>query len=80
MKKKKRNLFVSLIDNDENAIDCENACDCVKRANVVLGIRRKIFARTHTATHKPASAQCLKVTIVTSNKSARRGGAPQASY
>ena len=58
-------MFLSLIDNDENAIDCKIACDCVKRANVVLGIRRDNFARTHTATHKPASAQRLKVTIVT---------------
>ena len=28
---KKWNLFLSPIDNDENAIDCETACDCVKR-------------------------------------------------
>ena len=24
-------------DSDENAIDCEIACDCVKRANMVYG-------------------------------------------
>ena len=39
--------------------DCEIACDCVKRANVVLHVRlcKDIFARKHTATHKPTSAQ-----------------------
>ena len=39
--------------------DCEIACDCVKRANVVLQVRlcKEIFARKHTATHKPTSAQ-----------------------
>ena len=41
--------------------DCEIACDCVmiKRANVVLhvGQCKEIFARKHTATHKPTSAQ-----------------------
>ena len=41
--------------------DCEIACDCVKRANVVLPVRlcKEIFARKHTATHKPTSAQPL---------------------
>ena len=41
--------------------DCEFACDCVKRANVVLHVRlcKEIFARKHTATHKPTSAQPL---------------------
>ena len=41
--------------------DCEIACDCVKRANVVLhvGLCKEIFARKHTATHKPTSAQHL---------------------
>ena len=39
--------------------DCEIACDCVKRANVDLHVRlcKEIFARKHTATHKPTSAQ-----------------------
>ena len=39
--------------------DCEIACDCVERANVVLhvGLCKDIFARKHTATHKPTSAQ-----------------------
>ena len=39
--------------------DCEIACDCVKRANVVLHVRlwKEIFARKHTGTHKPTSAQ-----------------------
>ena len=41
--------------------DCEIACDCVKRANVDLhvGLCKEIFARKHTATHKPTSAQPL---------------------
>ena len=41
--------------------DCEIACDCVKRANVVLhvGLCEEIFARKHTATHKPTCAQPL---------------------
>ena len=54
-------------DSDENAdqVDCEIACDCVKRANVVEGLRKDIIARTHTATHKPTSAQRLIVTTMT---------------
>ena len=32
-------------DSDENAIDCEIACDCVNRANVVLGLCKEIFRR-----------------------------------
>ena len=41
--------------------DCEIACDCVERANVVLhvGLCEEIFARKHAATHKPTSAQPL---------------------
>ena len=41
--------------------DCEIACDCAKRANVDLhvGLCKEIFARKHTATHKPTSAQPL---------------------
>ena len=41
--------------------DWETACDCVKRANVVLhvGLCKVIFAKKHTATHKPTSAQPL---------------------
>ena len=31
-------------DSAENAIDCEITCHCVKRANVVLGLRKEIFA------------------------------------
>ena len=48
--------------------DCEIACDCVKRANVVLhvGLCEEIFARKHKATHKPTSAQPLSALIVTS--------------
>ena len=30
-------------DSDENAIDCEIACDCVRRANVVVGLRKEIL-------------------------------------
>ena len=39
--------------------DCEIACHCVERANVVLhvGLCKEIFARKHTATHKLTSAQ-----------------------
>ena len=47
--------------------DCEIACDCVKRANVVLhvGLCKEIFARKHTATHKPTSSQALIMTTMT---------------
>ena len=47
--------------------DCEIACDCVKGANVVLhvGLFKEIFAKKHTATHKPTSAQPLIVTTMT---------------
>ena len=58
---RKMKKVVSLLDLKEmNAgKDCEIACDCVKRANVVLHVRlcKEIFARKHTATHKPTSAQ-----------------------
>ena len=62
--------------------DCEIACDCVKRANVVLhvGLCKEIFARKHTATHKPTYAQPLysyQRGIHTSNKMAGRRGAPR---
>ena len=54
---------VSLIDLKvmKTRNDCKIACDCVKRANVILhaGLCREIFARKHTATHKPTSAQPL---------------------
>ena len=54
---------VSLIDLKvmKTRNDCEIACDCVKRANVVLHVSlcKEIFARKHTATHKPTSAQPL---------------------
>ena len=72
---------VSLIDLKEMKTrnDCEIACDCVKRATVVLhvGLCKEIFARKHTATHKPTSAQPLTATSVTSNKIASRSGAPR---
>ena len=61
---------VSLLDVKEMKTrnDCEIACDCVKRANVVLhvGLCEEIFARKHTATHKPTSSQPLSALIVTS--------------
>ena len=60
---------VSLIDLEvmKTRNDWEVACDCVKRANVVLhvGLCKEIFARKHTATHKPTSAQPLIVTTMT---------------
>ena len=58
---------VSLIDLKvmKTRNDCEIACDCVKRANVVLhvGLCKEIFARKHTATHKPTSAQPLSAPL-----------------
>ena len=60
---RKLKKVVSLLDLKEMKTrnDCEIACDCVKRANVVLhvGLCEEIFARKHTATHKPTSAQPL---------------------
>ena len=56
---KNEKKVVSLIDLKvmKTRNDCEIACDCVKRANVVLhvGLWKEIFARKHTATHKPTS-------------------------
>ena len=58
---------VSLIDLKvmKKRNDCEIARDCVKRANVVLhvGLCKEIFARKHTATHKPTSAQPLSAPL-----------------
>ena len=60
---RKMKKVVSLIDLKvmKTRNDCEIACDCVKRANVVLhvGLWKEISARKHTATHKPTSAQPL---------------------
>ena len=57
---RKMKKVVSLLDLKEMKTrnDCEIVCDCVKRANVVLrvGLCKEIFARKHTATHKPTSA------------------------
>ena len=62
---RKMKKVVSLIDLKvmKTRNDCEIACDCVKRANVVLhvGLCKEIFARKHTATHKPTSAQPLYI-------------------
>ena len=78
--RKMKKSRVSLLDVKEMKTrnDCEIACDCVKRANVVLhvGLCEEIFARKHTATHKPTSAQPLTATSMTSNKIANRYGAP----
>ena len=64
MKKK----VVFLIDRKmiKTRCDYEIACDCVKRANVVLhvGLYKETFARKHTTTHKPTSAQPLIVTTI----------------
>ena len=48
-------------ETEETEEGTEIACDCDKRANVVLhvGLWKEIFARKHTATHKPTSAQPL---------------------
>ena len=58
---KNEKKVVSLIDLKEMKTrnDCEIACDCVKRANVVLHVDlcKEIFPRKLTATHKPTSAQ-----------------------
>ena len=60
---------ISLIDLKvmKTRNDCEITCDYVKGANVVLhvGLWKEIFARKHTATHKPNSAQLLQVTTLT---------------
>ena len=59
--RKMKKKVVSLIDLNEMKTrnDREIACDCVKRANAVLhvGLCKEIFARKHTATHKPTSGQ-----------------------
>ena len=66
---KNEKKVVSLIDLKvmKTRNDCEIACDCVKGGNVVLhaGLYKEIFARNHTATHKPTSAQPHLVTTMT---------------
>ena len=46
--------------------DCEIACDCVKRANVVLhvGLCKKVFARKHRPTDKPTTMTHIHLFIV----------------
>ena len=58
--------------------DCEIACDCVKLANVVLhvGLCKEIFARKHTATHKPTSADSAHMTTMTHTHALIACGAP----
>ena len=67
--RKMKKKVVSLLDLKEMKArnDCEFACDCVKRANVVLHVRlcKEIFARKHTATHKPTSADSAHMTTMT---------------
>ena len=66
---RKMKKVVSLIDLKEMKTrnDCEIACDCVKLANVLLhvGLCKEIFARKHTATHKPTSAHSAHMTTMT---------------
>ena len=63
---KKWDLFVSLIDLIMMKTPLTVRLPVtVKLANVVVGLWKEIFARTHTATHKPTSAQCLIVTTMT---------------
>ena len=59
MKKKAVSLIDLKVMKTRN--DCEIACDCVKRENMVLhvGLFKEIFARKHTGTHNPTSAQPL---------------------
>ena len=65
--KKVKLVRVSLIDLIvmKTQLTAILACHCVKRVNVVIGLRKEIFARTHTATHKLTSAQRLIVTTMT---------------
>ena len=69
-------LYFDMLDVDQSPNDlkemktrndCEIACDCVKLANVVLhvGLCKEIFARKHTATHKPTSAHSAHMTTMT---------------
>ena len=66
---RKMKKVVSLIDPKDMKTrnDCDIASDCVKHANVVLhvGLGKEVFARKHTATHKPTSAQPHIVTTMT---------------
>ena len=67
LKKNEKKLvrFSHSSDGDENATDCEISGDCVKRANVAVGLRKEVFVRTHTGTQKPTSAQRLIMTTMT---------------
>ena len=65
-KMKKEKIFISLItDSDENTIDCEVACDCIKRANGA--VHTEIHAETHTVAHNSTSAQRMTYHDGTSN-------------
>ena len=85
---RKMKKVVSLLDLKEMKTrnDCEIACDCVRLANVVLhvGLCKEIFARKHTATHKPTSAHSAHMSTMTHThthtytyKMAGRHGAPR---
>ena len=60
-RKMKKVVFLIDLKVMKTRNDCEIACDCVKRANVVLhvGLCKEIFARKHTATHKPTMRRHL---------------------
>ena len=87
---RKMKKVVPLIDLKEMKArnDCEIACDCVKRANVVLHVDlcKEIFDRKHTGTHKPTSAQpthCATMTHIHTYTHLQGGWSPwspQASY
>ena len=71
-KKEFRNMKKSRIshwsESDENAKwlwDCLWLCQACKRGFTYVGLCKEIFARKHTATHKPTSAQSLIVTTMT---------------
>ena len=66
-KNEKKVVFLTDLKEMKTRNDCEIACDCVKLANVVLhvGLCKEIFARKHTATHKPTSAYSAHMTTMT---------------
>ena len=60
---KQWNFFVSLIylkvmKLNLNAIDCEIACDCVKPANVVAGLKKEFFCQDACAHSYPQADLC----------------------
>ena len=62
MKKNETCSYIShWSESDENALVCEIARDCVKRANVVVGLRKEIFAKARADTHKPTCAMLPQI-------------------